>query len=75
MNHGTGVVCICTEDYCDEMDPIVNSSSGIVQVFTTKSGKRFEKKEMKFNDGEPEANIWNVRVNKNKTYQTIIGFG
>lgn len=76
MNYATGIVCVCTEEYCDEMDPIGKSSRGIVQVFTTtKSGKRFEKKEIKFNNGEPEANTWSVRINRNQTYQTIIGFG
>lgn len=71
------MVFVCNESHSDTFNPIQKSAKGIVQVFTsTKSGKRFQKTETKFNENKTlNGNKWNVKVDRKRKYQKIIGFG
>ena len=68
---------VCDEKHQDVYEPIVKSDKGIVQIYTsTKSGKRFEKTQAKFNESKTiNGTQWHITIDKTKSYQKIIGFG
>ncbi|CAG2114061.1 unnamed protein product, partial [Medioppia subpectinata] len=76
--HGS-VVCVCNQKQCDDLDPLQKTPKGVVTVFeTSKSGLRFDKKELKFGDnlGFKANKSQTITVDKSKgVYQKIIGFG
>jgi glucosylceramidase len=76
FNHDS-IVCVCTEDYCDSLDPIYKTYSGIVKIFeSSRAGKRLESREVSFNNTlEGGSNYWNVVVDRAQAFQEIIGFG
>ena len=70
---------MCDEGHRDTYEPIVKTNKGIVQIYTsTKSGKRFEKTQAKFNENktiDKLASEWHIKIDRSKNYQKIIGFG
>lgn len=78
FNHES-VVCVCTESYCDTLDPITKTDAGIVKVFESdKAGKRLEVREVRFGNDLPgvdPSKFRTVTINKNRKFQEIIGFG
>ena len=71
------VAVVYDEKHQDVYEPIVKSDKGIVQVYTsTKSRKRFEKTQTKFNQSKTtDGTQWHIQIDKTKSYQKIIGFG
>jgi len=78
FNHDS-VVCVCDENYCDSLDPIARTDAGLVKVFESdRAGKRLEVREVRFGNDLPGVDpgrFKNVRVNRNRKFQEIIGFG
>jgi len=71
------VYCVCTEDYCDTLDPIEVTPLGTVQIFeSSQAGKRLDKRTQDFNGPEnPDGTPWTVTIDRTTTFQEIIGFG
>ncbi len=70
------VVCVCTESYCDTLDPITPTNCGTVSVYESdRAGKRLEKRELVFGNDVAGVSFRNVTINRNQKYQEIIGFG
>ena len=78
FGHGS-FASVCDEGHRDMYEPIAKTNKGIVQVYTsTKSGKRFEKTQAKFNENktiDKLASEWHIKIDRSKNYQKIIGFG
>ncbi|CAG2100944.1 unnamed protein product [Medioppia subpectinata] len=77
--HGS-TVCVCDENHCDNLDPIVVTANGVVTVYETSQlgGHRLDKTELRF--GDPSngrtGRSQTIIVDKAKeTYQQILGFG
>lgn len=69
-------VCVCTEHYCDSFAPLKRTKPGIVQQFRTAFfNDRFKYSEINFKDKYPNEESISIRIDKNQTYQKIIGFG
>lgn len=78
FNHDS-VVCVCSESYCDTLDPITPTNGGLVKVYESdQAGKRLEVREVRFGNDLPgvdPSKLRNVSINKNRKFQEIIGFG
>ncbi|XP_017772242.1 PREDICTED: putative glucosylceramidase 4 [Nicrophorus vespilloides] len=68
------VVCVCNATYCDSFDPITPEASGKYLIFTSdRDGRRFQKSVQNFsNPSNGSDSSW---INRNVTYQGIVGFG
>lgn len=70
------VVCVCSESYCDTLDPITPTKCGILNVYESdRAGKRLEKRDVQFGNDLAGVSFRNVTINRNQKYQEIIGFG
>ncbi|CAL8123450.1 unnamed protein product [Orchesella dallaii] len=78
FNHDS-VVCVCDENYCDTLDPITRTEAGLVKVYESdRAGKRLEVRDVRFGNDLPGVDpgrFKNVRVNRERKFQEIIGFG
>ena len=69
---------VCDEQHQDKFVPINKTDKGVVYVYTsTKSGKRFEKTQVKFGQIKAinDTDKWHIKIDQSKSYQKIIGFG
>ncbi|RWS19023.1 glucosylceramidase-like protein, partial [Leptotrombidium deliense] len=75
------IVCVCNSTYCDSLQPFSLKPGIVNSIKSSKSGKRFEKSEISF---KPEStykgtdrltSYIDVTINREKRYQSIIGFG
>lgn len=70
------VVCVCTESYCDTLDPITRTECGVLNVYESdRAGKRLERRDVVFGNDLTGVSFRNVTINRNQKYQEIIGFG
>lgn len=70
---GDKIVCVCDASYCDTIEtPQLPSQGSYVLYTSNKEGLRFLKSSGDFKNFTITANI---KININKTYQTIKGFG
>lgn len=70
------VVCVCTESYCDTLDPIARTECGVLNVYESdRAGKRLDRRDIVFGNDMAGVNFRNVTINRNQRYQEIIGFG
>lgn len=70
------VVCVCTESYCDTLDPITRTECGFLNVYESdRAGKRIERRDVPFGNDLSGGSFRNVTINRNQKYQEIIGFG
>lgn len=78
FNHDS-VVCVCTESFCDTLDPINPTTGGVVKVYESdRAGKRLEVRDVRFGNDLPgvdPSKLRTVTINKNRKFQEIIGFG
>lgn len=87
----TGIVCVCNVTYCDTLEFIPPKNNGDVLIISTsQNGLRFKQTNARFGEEKFEISdatesqpffgpTFNSRsvitVNRNQTYQKIIGFG
>lgn len=70
------VVCVCTESYCDTLDPITRTECGVLNVYESdRAGKRLERRDVQFGNDLSGVSFRNVTIARNRKYQEIIGFG
>ncbi|XP_076443700.1 lysosomal acid glucosylceramidase-like [Babylonia areolata] len=68
------VVCVCNSTYCDTVPPLPALSPGMFTVYTSsQKGDRFSLTTAKASSSTSAHVV--LEVNKNKTRQTIVGFG
>ncbi|XP_037793412.1 putative glucosylceramidase 3 [Penaeus monodon] len=69
------VACVCNATYCDEMGDVAFPDSGFFTVITSsRDGLRFSPETMAMQDA-PAAGSVVVRMDHNKEFQTMMGFG
>ncbi|RWS21013.1 glucosylceramidase-like protein [Leptotrombidium deliense] len=75
------IVCVCNTTYCDSLKPFSLKPATAVIIESSKSGKRFAKSEISFKDesefkkSKRRTSYIDVTINREKRYQSIIGFG
>lgn len=77
-----GLVCVCTESYCDTLNiPNIDNANEFILTTTSKSGQRFDISSGKiFPFGKSDEKLlnqteFNVYIDQNEKFQEIIGFG
>lgn len=69
-----GKICVCNSTYCDTVQIGIISSGTIKAFLTSDDSPGFNVREIQFSDkNEPGVNT--IKLNRNITYQKIIGFG
>ncbi|KAI6176108.1 Glucosylceramidase [Aphelenchoides bicaudatus] len=70
-------VCVCADGYCDEVEPIGSLSNGQIAVYTTSiDGKRLSRTNSTFQKTTGGQKFdYDIKLDADKTYQSIIGFG
>ncbi|XP_047486069.1 LOW QUALITY PROTEIN: lysosomal acid glucosylceramidase-like [Penaeus chinensis] len=69
------VACVCNATYCDEMGDVAFPDTGFFTVITSsRDGLRFSPETLAVQDA-PAADSVVVRVDHNKEFQTMMGFG
>ncbi|CAO1436681.1 unnamed protein product [Diamesa hyperborea] len=73
----SGLVCVCNSTYCDTLEFELPKNDGeVLVVSSSSSGLRNELNTVKFMaDSLNFETEMNVKINRNKRYQKIIGFG
>ncbi|XP_054165564.1 lysosomal acid glucosylceramidase-like [Oppia nitens] len=72
------IVCVCNTSYCDDLDPLQKTPSGVITLFeTSRNGDRFKQTNLKFGDHHSEhpTKSQTITIDKNKKVQKIVGFG
>lgn len=68
-------VCVCNATYCDTVYPVNQLVTGIYSVYQSGAySGRLTAKNYTF-DQQPAPRTHMIKISKNMTYQTIIGFG
>lgn len=66
-------MCVCDATYCDTIEtPTIPSEGNYIVYTSNKDGLRFQKSNGTFQNNSATTNI---KINVNKVYQTIEGFG
>ncbi|KAF2892655.1 hypothetical protein ILUMI_13518 [Ignelater luminosus] len=69
-------VCVCNASYCDTIPALEKISSSHYVLYTTsKSGERLKKDVQSFTNSSSSTRSTVVKINIEKEYQTIIGWG
>ncbi|XP_063990447.1 lysosomal acid glucosylceramidase-like [Diachasmimorpha longicaudata] len=71
--NGENIVCVCNSTYCDSVEVNALEKGGFASYLSSKSGARLTLEEGAFNPGE--SNVIQLKLNFQKTYQKILGFG
>ena len=78
FNKRHSFVCVCNITHCDSFDDDdkISKKSKIITMFTSDShSDRFVRSEHSFENVNTLRAGQTIKINHNKTYQTIIGFG
>ncbi|CAD6194314.1 unnamed protein product [Caenorhabditis auriculariae] len=67
-------VCVCNENYCDEIDPLGSPSKGeAVIYYSSQSGKRLERSTTTGSSNKPDG--FHATLDTNNKHQKMLGFG